>query len=105
MKVPKFEDCTMVQKVQYLISLTPMMSNDPCLYFSHLLELGAAINTFKRARRHILGAIKLNLGFFQEVDLEHELFVIMRQWIGQLSDLSLLEQQIANEILVNTQNK
>lgn len=105
MKAPKFEDGTLVQKVQYLISLTPMMLNDPCLYFSHLLELGDTINNFKRARRHILGAIKLNLGFFQQVDLEDELFVIMREWIDQLANLSLLEQQIANEIIVNTQNK
>ena len=81
------------------------MLNDPCLYFSHLLELGDTINNFKRARRHILGAIKLNLGFFQQVDLEDELFVIMREWIDQLANLSLLEQQIANEIIVNTQNK
>ena len=95
----------MVQKVQYLISLTPMMSNDPCLYFSRLLEIGDAINSFKRARRHILGAIKLNLGFFQQVDLENEMFVFLREWIQQLADLSLLEQQIANEILVTTQNK
>ena len=85
-------------KIAVLISCAKMLTYDPLGYATALNEVGDAINLFGAARRYILAQIKLSLAH-QEPSTLRQFLEMFEQWASGLSDLSMLETQICQEIV------